>query len=104
MCALGTGVQTCALPICATAPTLEDAASLPLRRLFEASPLGVAGAGITGLLPGAFYGLAAIYARRIGLNLGDTATFMMTVIPGGVARSGERRVGKECVGTCRSRW
>src|SRR3546814_5459032 len=72
------------IPVCltrATAPTLEDAASLPLRRLFEASPLGVAGAGITGLLLGAFYGLAAIYARRIGLNLGDTATFMMTVIP-----------------------
>lgn len=76
------------IPVCltrSTAPTLEDAASLPLRRLFEASPLGVAGAGITGLLLGAFYGLAAIYARRIGLSLGDTATFMMTVILGGVA-------------------
>jgi len=76
------------IPVCLTrnaAPTLEDAASLPLRRLFEASPLGVTGAGITGLLLGAFYGLAAIYARRIGLSLGDTATFMMTVILGGVA-------------------
>ncbi|MFZ5726526.1 MAG: MFS transporter [Pseudomonadota bacterium] len=76
------------IPVCLTraaAPTLEDAASLPLRRLFEASPLGVAGAGMTGLLLGAFYGLAAIYARRIGLGLGDTATFMMTVILGGVA-------------------
>src|SRR3546814_1035244 len=51
------------IPVCltrATAPTLEDAASLPLRRLFEASPLGVAGAGITGPLLGAFYGLPAI--------------------------------------------
>lgn len=76
------------IPVCltrSTAPALEDAASLPLRRLFEASPLGVAGAGVTGLLLGAFYGLAAIYARRIGLSLGDTATFMMTVILGGVA-------------------
>ncbi len=76
------------IPVCLTrsaAPVLEDAASLPLRRLFDASPLGVTGAGITGLLLGAFYGLAAIYARRIGLNLGDTATFMMTVILGGVA-------------------
>ena len=43
------------------------------------------GAGVTGLLLGAFYGLAAIYARRIGLDLGETATFMMTVILGGVA-------------------
>jgi len=76
------------IPVCLTraaAPPLEDAASLPLKRLFEASPLGVAGAGTTGLLLGAFYGLAAIYARRIGLGLGDTATFMTTVIIGGVA-------------------
>ncbi len=76
------------IPVCLTrsaAPMLEDAASLPLRRLFEASPLGVAGAGFTGLVLGAFYGLAAIYARRLGLSLGDTATFMMTVILGGVA-------------------
>jgi MFS family permease len=76
------------IPVCltrSTAPVLEDAASLPLRRLFEASPLGVVGAGVTGLLLGAFYGLAAIYARRIGLDLGETAALMMTVILGGVA-------------------
>ncbi len=81
-------VSLAIIPVCLTrspAPLLEDAAALPLRRLFEASPLGVAGAGMTGLLLGAFYGLAAIYARRIGLGLGDTATFMMTVILGGVA-------------------
>lgn len=76
------------IPICltrATAPELGEAASLPIRRLFEASPLGVVGAGITGLLLGAFYGLAAIYARRLGLSLPDTANFMMVVILGGVA-------------------
>lgn len=76
------------IPVCLTrnaAPVLEEAASLPLRHLFRASPLAVAGAGVTGVLLGAFYGLAAIYARRIGLSLGDTATFMTTVILGGVA-------------------
>ena len=76
------------IPVCltrSTAPLLGEAATLPLRRLFDASPLGVAGAGITGLVLGAFYGLAAIYARRLGLDLGATATFMMTVILGGVA-------------------
>lgn len=76
------------IPVCLTrsaAPALEDAASLPLGRLFEASPLGVAGAGMTGLILGAFYGLAAVYARRIGLGLADTATFMTIVILGGVA-------------------
>lgn len=76
------------IPVCltrSTAPPLEDGASIPLRRLFAASPLAVAGAGVTGLILGAFYGLAAIYARRIGLSLGETAIFMMTVILGGVA-------------------
>lgn len=76
------------IPVCLTrsaAPTLEGAASLPLKRLFAASPLGVSGVGMTGLILGAFYGLAAIYARRIGLDLADTASFMMIVILGGVA-------------------
>lgn len=81
-------ISLAVIPVCLTrsaAPELQDAASLPLRRLFEASPLGVVGAGSTGLLLGAFYGLAAIYARRIGLDLSDTATFMTTVILGGVS-------------------
>ena len=76
------------LPVCltrSTAPTLGEADNLPLARLFAASPLGLAGAAITGLILGAFYGMAAIYARGIGLGLGAIATFMMTVILGGVA-------------------
>src|SRR3546814_14596208 len=84
------------IPVCltrATAPTLEDAASLPLRRLFEASPLGVAGAGIPGLLLGAFYGLAALYARRTGLNHAATPTFLLTGTSGG--RPDARGVGRE---------
>ncbi|MCC2602361.1 MFS transporter [Sphingopyxis yananensis] len=76
------------VPVCLTksvAPILQDAASLPFHRLFEASPLGVAGAGFTGLMLGAFYGLAAIFVRRSGLDLQSTANFMTTVILGGVA-------------------
>ncbi|QDX24932.1 MFS transporter [Sphingomonas suaedae] len=76
------------IPICLTrsaAPMLGEVEPLSLRRLFIASPLGVAGAGVTGLALGAFYGLAAIYARRLGLSLADTGTFMMVVILGGVA-------------------
>lgn len=75
------------IPVCLTrspAPVLEDAASLPLRRLFQASPLGVVGAGVTGVILGAFYGMAAVFARRLGLDLAGTATFMTTVILGGV--------------------
>lgn len=76
------------LPVCLThamAPAVGEGGALPFARLFDASPLGVAGALVTGLILGAFYGLAAIFARRLGLDLDATATFMATVILGGVA-------------------
>src|SRR3546814_11686471 len=34
----------------------------------------------------------------------DQALFCMLLIAAGARRSEERRVGKECVSTCRSRW
>src|SRR3546814_1838189 len=61
-CALVTGVQTCALPICLTARQLRGLRPAPS---------------------------TACVTRRTMLF--DT-------------RSEERRVGKECVSTCRSRW
>src|SRR3546814_16824186 len=64
-CALVTGVQTCALPIC-------------LSQQPNASSVNASQTTRTGLL----------YA--LGAHL--------------VWRSAERRVGKECVSTCRSRW
>src|SRR3546814_973776 len=67
-CALVTGVQTCALPIC------EDTES-PQR------VLGACGA----ITVRVWRGCGACVARVCG-------------------RSEERRVGKECVSTCRSRW
>src|SRR3546814_18158964 len=63
-CALVTGVQTCALPICGVIKTVNAG--------------GVKAELITP--PGA-----------------DTVRFH-------IRRSEERRVGKECVSTCRSRW
>lgn len=76
------------IPLCLTrssAPAPQDATAFSIRSLFAASPLGVVGAVATGLMLGAFYGLAAVHVRRLGLNLGATASFMMTVILGGVA-------------------
>src|SRR3546814_1830207 len=63
-CALVTGVQTCALPICATVLTLTQT----LNRL-----------------------------SNVGSARPESASQPET-------RSEERRVGKECVSTCRSRW
>src|SRR3546814_1522236 len=69
-CALVTGVQTCALPIC-------------LDRLRHRNRLD-------DIRPGLRQRLAFGGVRGVGLQ--------------GNARSEERRVGKECVSTCRSRW
>src|SRR3546814_5994414 len=74
-CALVTGVQTCALPICLTCA--ETAGSL--HRLD--------GDDGTVRLSGRVF----------------TGSFKVKT-PARVRRSEERRVGKECVSTCRSRW
>src|SRR3546814_6633442 len=73
-CALVTGVQTCALPILS----------------FLACPCH---------LPLTLAALAALAAVLGGTGIG-VALRDHTVL----ARSEERRVGKECVSPCRSRW
>src|SRR3546814_2368062 len=82
-CALVTGVQTCALPI-------SGQHIAALRALAEA--------------------VDAAYGRHLTINAtGATAALLgdigvPTELMRGFARSEERRVGKECVSTCRSRW
>src|SRR3546814_2923986 len=66
-CALVTGVQTCALPICHSA---------------RGRPAGL----------------------RCRSPRGASGTSWCTAGPRKERRSEERRVGKECVSTCRSRW
>src|SRR3546814_9994288 len=98
MCALVTGVQTCALPISFTAANLQDVAidfwpfeyqvNLPFALVLLGSLLG-------GFLIGSFlmwlrFGTARARARR--------AEQRATIL-----RSEERRVGKGGVSTCRSR-
>src|SRR3546814_6225317 len=74
-CALVTGVQTCALPISALLGDVYDAGATH----FLISPFGAVELGNA-------IRFTERYARRLG------------------SRSEERRVGKECVSTCRSRW
>ena len=76
------------IPLCLTrtsAPPPAEAAAFGIRTLFAASPLGAVGTVTTGLMLGAFYGLAAVQVRRLGLDLAQTSSFMMIVILGGVA-------------------
>jgi MFS family permease len=68
-----------------TSPVLGRHPTFPLRRLYAVSPLAFVGVGVTGIVLGAFYGLGAVYAQRLGLSLNGTASFMGAVIAGGVA-------------------
>jgi MFS family permease len=76
------------LPIALTrmpAPQPPEGSLMRLKQLYNASPLGVVGAGVTGLMLGAFYGLGAIFARGVGLVDAGTALFLSATILGGVA-------------------
>src|SRR3546814_5854122 len=75
-CALVTGVQTCALPISSSSES-----ALP-RLIAKMEHLGVSKPVVGITVPTGY-----------SFNLDGTAI-----------RSEERRVGKECVSTCRSRW
>ncbi len=81
-------VSLSVLPIALTRlkePAVTQQAPLSIRGLYAASPLGVVGCVAIGLMLGAFYGLGAVYARRIGLEMSQIAVFMSVVIAGGVA-------------------
>lgn len=75
------------IPIALTrspSPEISPAPGFSVRRLYQASPLGFVGAATTGLMLGAVYGLGAVYARHVGMNITATAAFMSAVIVGGV--------------------
>ncbi|WP_051340796.1 MFS transporter [Azospirillum halopraeferens] len=67
-----------------TPPQLPNVRSFGFARLYAASPLGVFGTLISGLVTGALYSLAPAYARQLGYDTADTALFMSAAILGGV--------------------
>ncbi len=66
-------------------PIMETVERFSLKRLYEASPLGIVGTASTGMILGAFYALGAVYVQRVGLPLSQIALFTSCVITGGVA-------------------
>src|SRR3546814_2482433 len=86
-CALVTGVQTCALPICRNClSAARGHVSLP-----TASP------SVSGALWPRWLSVRWRNIQRIKLRERQRPSFI-------ASRSEERRVGKEWVSTCRSRW
>lgn len=67
------------------APSLDGHRSVTARQLLASSPIGMAGAGVAGLLVGSFYALGAIFARGMGFGVAGAAAFMTAVVAGGFA-------------------
>jgi MFS family permease len=66
-------------------PALQPAPRLGLRRLVAVAPSAGAGALLSGLAMGAFWGLLPVYARDRGLDNAAIGTWMSVAIVGGAA-------------------
>ena len=75
-----------ALPVTASRmrqPELPHAPRLALRALYHAAPSAAGGALVSGIAMGAFWGLGAVYATQLGLDVASVATLMGIAIVGG---------------------
>src|SRR3546814_14257559 len=109
-CALVTGVQTCALPIFMVADLNRIAAPdfvIALDGIFEHSPW-IAERAVVRRPFGSLDALHGALVAAMWAATPDEQRDLLCAHPelaGKEAdRSEERRVGKECVSTCRSRW
>ncbi len=64
-------------------PAPVQAPRLKLRDLYDASPMGMASALASGLITGAFFGMAALFAQGVGFSDAQVASFMAAAILGG---------------------
>jgi len=65
-------------------PEVQDVQRLRLKYMFRLAPVAIFGAALSGLAMGAFWGMGALYAGRIGLDTSGVATFMSCGILGGM--------------------
>ncbi len=75
-----------ALPVVAsrmTQPTLPVVPRLALAALWRVAPAAATGALLAGLAMGGFWGMGAVYAARLGLDLQGIASLMSATILGG---------------------
>ena len=65
-------------------PTFETAKPMTLRSLYKVSPLGCVGMFLLGGIFSAQFGMSAVYATRIGLELTEISLFIATIYIGAV--------------------
>src|SRR3546814_19939185 len=108
-CALVTGVQTCALPILCERKRSKDGKEVaidPMRQIKQLTTVDFSLSYVSkSVVPDPEYA----YAIRYDESAWSSDTLTVDVSSMGLLdkvhfRSEERRVGKECVSTCRSRW
>ncbi len=68
----------------APTPELPRHSFLAFGRLLQVAPVGVMGAFTAGVVLGAFYGLAPVFAQGIGLSIAGTSGMMTAAILGGL--------------------
>ena len=66
------------------APVFIQPETVPLKKLYATSPLGLAGVFGTGLTNSTIMTIGAVYAAKIGFGLGEISFFMASFILGGV--------------------
>src|SRR3546814_3553967 len=93
-CALVTGVQTCALPI----SFLDQISPVDRDRVAAAMQSSGDDPVEAGLGPQSEVYVSLFLLRQLRGAASGSVVFAIDI------RSEERRVGKECVSTCRSRW
>lgn len=64
-------------------PNIHDISRMKLRALYRVAPTALIAATLSGLAMGAFWGMSALYASRVGLSNTQVATFMSCAILGG---------------------
>src|SRR3546814_10169855 len=99
-CALVTGVQTCALPIYGTNAVLFGGAAGPINEQIEGPPSTPTSISYEKSNNELWMWSGETWSAVRGPERYKRIIYDSTA----EARSEERRVGKECVSTCRSRW
>lgn len=67
------------------APAFITPVRVSIKKLFQISPLGIAGVLISGLASSALFSIGPVYASAMGMSVAQISTFMATFIIGGVA-------------------
>lgn len=68
----------------AEAPLPASPRRMPFKELYIISPLGIIGTVCCGIINSSVNGMGAVFAREVGLSVGEISTFMAAVILGGI--------------------